>query len=1414
MAFGGAWGRGIGGLRGQFQQPRQMQQRNQRFQPMQQAGVQLSAQQPQLQPLPYGQPRPQQQQMQLGQQGPPPGLYNPQLAARQRADAARMLHLAPDRMVETASPADTAYLRERVEAIQPNVFRPPRGPGFAKPLSPPPSAPDQAGGGAGGPPTSWKMSIEPMAHGGMIPGYQNGGGVDPDDEKIAMMELMLREIAKGDSRFASRSPFGENPEESEWYRENILPEEKRTFGGQVVPLDSINYAVSNNPLRAATSLSDLGAKNAELALLHDWAKNPENVVLPGQRSGAGSRLFGKEIMWQNPDDPRPGIRRSITPYSRYATELQARADEGRAYGGIIGLQGGGYIPMYAGGGIPGYSIGGFFRGLGKVLSKVVPTAMNFIPGLSSLSGVAKAGIGALSQGIGDISSGRDLNLDRMLGGAGRTYATSSAINRIRDIEGLKDEGLWGGLGKVLTDEDVSRQAMAALADIPFGEAQALAVTEAAAKRGAEQQAAEAGDYTGVVNPMGTAGRIMPTLVSADPVGGIAERMTYGQQPIDYSRSDGGIVPGYRKGGRTKRRGRGGRGQSRRRIAPAVREPIMPPPQYDDNGEDEEQDWFAPPPIVPAVQPVAQQLQQSGLVPLTPMIPAVRTPPPVVPDWRAMEENEDFVEPEYPVVPPVVPPVVQLPVTPQTAAVTPPIPTPAPVPVPLAADQQEIIEEEEFVPEPQPVLPQIQQQIPQTAAALPVKAKKRKKVKKPPIKKKPPKPAPVDWRDEEEEDMEDVRPVVPEVITPAPPPILPQIQEQIPQTAVALPVPPMITPQTSVPEESRDWGEEPVATPYPVDRRQIPDDIEDLVPETTRSLRRKEAVATPTDTQRAAFEAEQRRYAEEGADVAPPSAAPPVESPSMADRQREMATREQAAMSATTGEFDPADLSGELPATMAGYVPPARLPEDWRDEELEEEGAESDAAYQKTIDSLERRREIRLADASEEEKEALKLPEDLGPGVVGIGEAPVDWERLAKDPDYDPYAKPHTPTDEERAAVEKEKERHAQSTTSAGSITPTTRSGTGVGSGFYGEQKWFDPNAPDPAKRDIGGFSPHELPRTSADFAVAGDAGGADLLSRLNAPAAPVQNYLSPAPVPGAAEGGLVDIGQVPMDRLERLAKAAQQIESPGSQQIIEQAIEDFGVEMVNQIITMIQQQGPMTAPDGSVPEYGIGGFLKKLGKAVTLGGTQLLPKRIRDPINRGVLKAAPVAANFIPGVGPIAAAGIGAVAKGIEGRMDAADRDREAAAVPQDQLIDAPQLEEDPLTALPSPQPQRYMPNPAAWQAPAQQEVAGQMTYGHEDWARGGLINGGGGDAMADDILVNAEMGMNGERQPIAVSAGEYIVPGDVLAHLGSGNTEEGGEVMDQFVEDVRVQRTGSPEQPAPIDLRDVLPGTYGERYG
>ena len=93
----------------------------------------------------------------------------------------------------------------------------------------------------------------------------------------------------------------------------------------------------------------------------------------------------------------------------------------------------------------------------------------------------------------------------------------------------------------------------------------------------------------------------------------------------------------------------------------------------------------------------------------------------------------------------------------------------------------------------------------------------------------------------------------------------------------------------------------------------------------------------------------------------------------------------------------------------------------------------------------------------------------------------------------------------------------------------------------------------------------------------------------------------------------------------------------------------------------------------------------------------------------------------------------------------------------------------------------------------------------------GGLIPGNG-DAMADDIVTTADEGMP-DAQKIAISSGEYVVAGDVVSGLGSGNTDAGAEVLDQLQEDVRIDRTGTPQQPPPINLSEVLPATYGDRY-
>ena len=94
----------------------------------------------------------------------------------------------------------------------------------------------------------------------------------------------------------------------------------------------------------------------------------------------------------------------------------------------------------------------------------------------------------------------------------------------------------------------------------------------------------------------------------------------------------------------------------------------------------------------------------------------------------------------------------------------------------------------------------------------------------------------------------------------------------------------------------------------------------------------------------------------------------------------------------------------------------------------------------------------------------------------------------------------------------------------------------------------------------------------------------------------------------------------------------------------------------------------------------------------------------------------------------------------------------------------------------------------------------------------GGLVPGAG-DAMADDKLGVVDQG-EPTAYPIKFSSGEFLVAGDVVAGLGSGNTERGAEVLNKLQDDVRVARNGTTQQAPPINLSDVLPGTYGERYG
>jgi hypothetical protein len=75
----------------------------------------------------------------------------------------------------------------------------------------------------------------------------------------------------------------------------------------------------------------------------------------------------------------------------------------------------------------------------------------------------------------------------------------------------------------------------------------------------------------------------------------------------------------------------------------------------------------------------------------------------------------------------------------------------------------------------------------------------------------------------------------------------------------------------------------------------------------------------------------------------------------------------------------------------------------------------------------------------------------------------------------------------------------------------------------------------------------------------------------------------------------------------------------------------------------------------------------------------------------------------------------------------------------------------------------------------------------------------GGGDGMSDDIPA-----MIGKRQKAALSDGEFVVPADVVSHLGNGSSRAGAKKLYSMMDNIRQARTGKKRQ-AP----EVKPDRY-----
>jgi hypothetical protein len=101
-----------------------------------------------------------------------------------------------------------------------------------------------------------------------------------------------------------------------------------------------------------------------------------------------------------------------------------------------------------------------------------------------------------------------------------------------------------------------------------------------------------------------------------------------------------------------------------------------------------------------------------------------------------------------------------------------------------------------------------------------------------------------------------------------------------------------------------------------------------------------------------------------------------------------------------------------------------------------------------------------------------------------------------------------------------------------------------------------------------------------------------------------------------------------------------------------------------------------------------------------------------------------------------------------------------------------------------------------------QQGTATMADGGIAMLARGGRYLQGATDGMADKIPSSID-----GKQPAALSHGEFVIPADVVSHLGNGNSDAGAKKLYDMMARVRKARTGTKKQGKKINPDKFMPG-------
>lgn len=94
----------------------------------------------------------------------------------------------------------------------------------------------------------------------------------------------------------------------------------------------------------------------------------------------------------------------------------------------------------------------------------------------------------------------------------------------------------------------------------------------------------------------------------------------------------------------------------------------------------------------------------------------------------------------------------------------------------------------------------------------------------------------------------------------------------------------------------------------------------------------------------------------------------------------------------------------------------------------------------------------------------------------------------------------------------------------------------------------------------------------------------------------------------------------------------------------------------------------------------------------------------------------------------------------------------------------------------------------------------GGSTSGMANKPARGYYLGGTTDGMADKVPATID-----GREPARLSDGEFVIPADVVSHLGNGNSDAGAKNLYSMMDRVREARTGTTKQGTEINPQDYL---------